>query len=205
MTGILNYGVGNILAFERIFNKINSEAIIVNSPNELKLCDRVILPGVGHFDVAMNRLHESGLKESLDEFILNEKKPLLGICVGMQMLGYGSDEGKLDGLGYIAGRTKKIDTSKLESKPFLPHMGWNNINIIKQDPILNNISSETNFYFLHSYCFIPKNLNDLISQAHYGDTLCAVVSTKKIYGIQFHPEKSHNQGIQILKNFSNII
>lgn len=204
MTGILNYGVGNILAFERIFKQLDSKILIVNSGEDLDKCDRVILPGVGHFDVAMKRLNNSGLRDPLDKFILTENKPLLGICVGMQMLGYSSDEGEMKGLGYILGETKKIDIKNLQNKPYLPHMGWNNIHFNKNDIILNEIENDENFYFLHSYHFVPKNHSDLICFSIYGEKLSAIVSNNKVYGIQFHPEKSHSQGIQILRNFSKI-
>lgn len=204
MTGILNYGVGNILAFKRIFKRINCPAKIVDKPDELINCDRVILPGVGHFDVAMNRLLKSGLKETLDDFVINKHKPLLGICVGMQMLGNTSEEGCSVGLGYIPGHTKKIDISKLKEKPFIPHMGWNDINILKNNFILKEIDLGTNFYFLHSYCFVPSDSKHLICESNYGNDFCAIASKEKIFGIQFHPEKSHSQGIQVLKNFSQI-
>ncbi|WP_018127114.1 imidazole glycerol phosphate synthase subunit HisH [Balneola vulgaris] len=204
MIGIIDYGVGNIKAFENIYKRLGISCIRVNS-----VCDinseikKYILPGVGSFDHAMNKLRASGLLPTLEVEIINKKKDVLGICVGMQMLAHSSEEGNSPGLGWIEGEVKKLDVNKLNQKTHLPHMGWNSINKI-EDPLFHNIPEEARFYFLHSYYFENKVNSNCMASVVYGDKFCCAVNTNNIYGVQFHPEKSHDNGIQLLKNYSNI-
>ena len=154
MIGVLDYGVGNVGAFLRIYHSNIMEATSVKSSKDFSKIDRIILPGVGSFDSAMKKLNESGLRKTLDKFVLNDNYPLLGVCIGMHMLGMSSDEGNYEGLGYINGITKKIGTTDDDKKILIPHMGWNNIKVTAKDPIWFNINMDEGFYFLHSFCFL---------------------------------------------------
>lgn len=204
MITIIDYGVGNIKAFYNIFNKISVEVKIAQKPADLLNSSKLILPGVGHFDYAMKRFTESGMLNIVNEMVLNENLPILGICVGMQMLANSSEEGNLPGLGWIDARVNKIDSNLLAQTTRLPHMGWNSIVVKKSNPLLNNLDSNSRFYFLHSYYFDSFNEADSIATSNYGKEFTSVVNHKNIYGVQFHPEKSHHYGIQLLKNFANI-
>ena len=150
MIGIVNYGSGNIQAIANIYSRLNIPTKIITEPSELYEVDKLILPGVGAFDETMKQLIGSGLKEELDKLVLHEKKPILGICVGMQIMAESSEEGTLVGLGWIKGRVKKFDISWFKQKPYLPHMGWNTIKPKIEHPIFLNLDPEQGFYFVHS-------------------------------------------------------
>ncbi|MEE9604554.1 MAG: imidazole glycerol phosphate synthase subunit HisH [Candidatus Scalindua sp.] len=201
MIAIIDYGVGNIKAFSNIYKNLNITFTVAKCVDDLKDATKIILPGVGSFDHAMQRLQDSGMRERLDELVFKKKLPVIGICVGMQMLANKSDEGKLSGLGWIEGVVKKFDQSKLDEKMPLPHMGWNTLNIRKESPLLINLEKEPRFYFLHSYYFECKNIDDIVAIASCGDEFTCVVNSGNIYGIQCHPEKSHQNGAGLLKNF----
>ncbi|WP_151944644.1 imidazole glycerol phosphate synthase subunit HisH [Aliarcobacter butzleri] len=203
MIGIIDYGVGNIKAFANIYKSFNISFKIVRNISELDNVSKLILPGVGSFDHAMTSLQNSGMKDKLDDLVLEKKLPIIGICVGMQMLAKSSDEGVLEGLGWINGVVKKFDKSKIKNAP-LPHMGWNTLNIEKQNKIFDNIEEDPRYYFLHSYYFECNNKEDVIATATYGERFECMVNHENIYGIQCHPEKSHHNGIQLLKNFGEL-
>ncbi len=203
MIGIIDYGVGNIKAFANIYKSFNISFKIVRNISELDNVSKLILPGVGSFDHAMTSLQNSGMKDKLDDLVLEKKLPIIGICVGMQMLAKSSDEGVLEGLGWINGVVKKFDKSKIKNAP-LPHMGWNTLNIEKQNKIFDNIEEDPRYYFLHSYYFECNNKEDVIATATYGERFERMVNHENIYGIQCHPEKSHHNGIQLLKNFGEL-
>jgi len=204
MITIIDFGVGNIKAFYNIFKKLSVEVKIAQKPEDLLGSSKLILPGVGHFDYAMKRFSESGMLNIVDDMVLNKNLPILGICVGMQMLAKSSEEGKLPGLGWIDATVKKIDVNLLTQSTRLPHMGWNDVTVKNKNLLLSNLDSNSRFYFLHSYFFEPKFENDLIAYSNYGKNFTCVVNHKNIYGVQFHPEKSHHFGIQLLQNFANI-
>lgn len=204
MITIVNYGSGNIQAIGNIYKRLNIEFTIAEDAAGLEAGSKLILPGVGAFDKTMQQLIDSGLKSKLDELVLNKKVPVLGICVGMQILAKKSEEGTLPGLGWIDGEVKKIDISKFTHKPHLPHMGWNSIKPIVDHPVLRNIDLNTGFYFLHSYYFSCTHPENILCTTEYGDVLSTGVYSNNIYGMQFHPEKSHSNGIQLLKNFSEL-
>ena len=204
MIAIIDYGVGNINAFVNIYKKLGVDVRIACKPEDLLDATKLILPGVGHFDYAMERFIDSGMKEISDDLVLNRKIPVVGICVGMQMLAARSDEGNLPGLGWIDANVRKFDASKLKHTTRLPHMGWNSIQIEKPNAILTNLGNEARFYFLHSFYFESKLPDDSVAVAEYGIRFTCVVNHNNIYGVQFHPEKSHHFGIQLLKNFSEI-
>jgi glutamine amidotransferase len=201
---IINYGLGNIRAFENVFERLNIAVRIATNKDELKVASKIILPGVGAFDHAMIMLKQSGMKETLDEMVLEKKIPVLGICVGMQMLARSSDEGLLPGLGWIDGHVKKFNPELIKFKTRLPHMGWNTINPSREDILLKGLNSDSRFYFLHSYYFQCNNSENEIARTEYGIPFACGVKLDNIYGLQFHPEKSHENGIQILHNFANL-
>ena len=201
MIGILNYGVGNVGAYLKIFHSQDIPVMPIGSASDFRLVDKIILPGVGAFDSAMRKLNKSNLRDALDNAVLHEKKTLLAVCIGMHMLGDSSQEGSLSGLGYIAGFTKEL-TSPLKGESLkLPHMGWNEITI-KNEGIWKGINVTEGFYFLHSYAFYPDVEADIIGTCNYGLNFSCAVKSSNIYGFQFHPEKSLSNGIRLLKNFA---
>lgn len=203
MIGIIDYGVGNIKAFANIYKNFDMTFKIVKNISEFENITKLILPGVGSFDHAMISLQNSGMREKLDELVLEKKIPVIGICVGMQMLAKSSEEGTLKGLGWIDGIVKKFDKSKIKNGP-LPHMGWNNLTIEKKNIIFENLEENPRYYFLHSYYFECYNKDNVIATATYGEKFDCMINHKNIYGIQCHPEKSHHNGMQLLKNFGEL-
>ena len=204
MISIVDYGLGNLKAFANIYKRLNIEAEFVKTPEQLNSASKIILPGVGAYDHAMEELKKSGMREKLDELVLQKKVPVLGICVGMQMLGNKSDEGQLNGLGWIDGDIKKFDTQYIKQKPQLPHMGWNDVYPTSDNKLFNGLEKDAIFYFLHSYYFSCNIIQDEIARSEYGIEYTCAVNHENIYGVQFHPEKSHQYGIQLLKNFANL-
>lgn len=204
MIGIINYGSGNIYAIANLYKRLDIPYIVTDDHNELKKVDKLILPGVGAFDETMQMFNNSGLKNLLDELVLGNSIPILGVCVGMQIMANSSEEGQLEGFGWIKGKVKKIDKNLLTHKPHLPHMGWNEIRPTKSSPLLQNINLTRGCYFLHSYYFLCDDIADSLATTHYGKDFSCVVNHKNVYGVQFHPEKSHSNGIQIFKNFANL-
>lgn len=203
MIGIIDYGVGNIKAFANIYKNLNIPFKIVKDISEFENITKLILPGVGSFDHAMISLQNSGMREKLDELVLEKETPVIGICVGMQMLAKSSEEGALNGLGWIDGIVKKFNKSKIKNAP-LPHMGWNNLKIEKENKIFENLEENPRYYFLHSYYFECENKEDVIATSTYGEKFDCMINHKNIYGIQCHPEKSHHNGMQLLKNFGEL-
>ena len=204
MIAIIDYGVGNIKAFANIYKNLDIPFKVAKSVEDLTDVTKIILPGVGSFDHAMQSLHNSGMKEKLDELVLERKLPVLGICVGLQMLAKSSDEGELEGLGWLDAHVKKFDLSKLTAKTPLPHMGWNNINIVQDNALLQNLDRDARFYFLHSYFIEGENEDMIAATSTYSETFTSMVHQGNIYGIQPHPEKSHQNGITLLKNFGEL-
>ena len=204
MITIIDYGVGNVKAFHNIFSKLSVNVKIAQKPEDLFNATKLILPGVGHFDYAMKRFSESGMLKVVDDIVMNHNIPILGICVGMQMLAKSSEEGVMPGLGWIDATVKKIDADLLTQTTRLPHMGWNDVSVKIKNPLLKNLDFNSRFYFLHSYYFNPNLESDSIAFSNYGKEFTCVVNHKNIFGVQFHPEKSHHYGIQLLNNFANI-
>jgi glutamine amidotransferase len=204
MIGIVNYGSGNIQAIANIYSRLNIPTKIITELSELHEADKLILPGVGAFDETMKQLIGSGLKEELNKLVLHEKKPILGICVGMQIMAESSEEGTLNGLGWIKGRVKKFDISWFKQKPYLPHMGWNTIASKIEHPIFLNLDAEQGFYFVHSYYYECADKSNVLATSDYGIEFSSAVYNNNIFGMQFHPEKSHSNGIQLLENFAKL-
>lgn len=204
MITIIDYGVGNINAFQNIYKTLGKDVCIAKKAIDLKNASKLILPGVGHFDYAMNKFNNSGMVDIVEELVQINKIPILGICVGMQMLANNSEEGVIPGLGWIDAGVKKIDTTLLQQKTRLPHMGWNDIKILDNNPLFFDFHNIPKYYFLHSYYFDSKQQSNVIATASYGNTFACAVNHNNIFGVQFHPEKSHLYGIKLLENFSNL-
>ena len=205
MIGILDYGLGNIKAFSNIYKSLDIPYVLVKEKKELKNVDKLILPGVGAFDDAMIKFHKSGLSEKVEKMVLEDKIPILGICVGLQMLGNSSDEGKEKGLGWIDAEVKIFDSSNIVFDTKLPHMGWNSIKITNEnEPLFSSLKSDDRFYFLHSYYFKCKKDRDSMAMSNYGSDFTCAAKSKNIYGVQFHPEKSLKNGEILLYNFAKI-
>jgi glutamine amidotransferase len=201
MITIINYGLGNIKAFQNVFTKLGIQHNVASEPNELLKAEKVILPGVGAFDWAMSSLNKSGMRDALDDMVLRKKIPILGVCVGMQMMANESEEGFLPGLGWIDGVVLRLDQSSPYKKISLPHMGWNDTENIRGSLFLG--ISDPQFYFLHSYYFRANNESNIIAKTNYGIEFASAVQSQNIFGVQFHPEKSHGWGVSLLKNFIN--
>ena len=204
MIGIVDYGLGNIQAILNIYKILNIRACRIIDGDSLNRSTHIILPGVGSFDWAIQKLNESGLKKKLDEVVYQNQKPVLGICVGMQIMAQGSEEGDVEGLSWVQGYVKKFKSSSQSKKILIPHMGWNNIEINKKSHMFNKIDKRAKFYFLHSYYFSEKQEKDVLAYTNYHGNFCSSFSKNNLFGVQFHPEKSHVWGIQLLKNFSSI-
>jgi imidazole glycerol-phosphate synthase subunit HisH len=201
---IVDYGLGNIRAFANVYRHLDIPFKIASKSDDLKDASKFVLPGVGAFDHAMEMLQKSGMQEPLNELVLGRRLPVLGICVGMQILALSSEEGCLPGLGWIAGSVKKLDPLDVAHKIHLPHMGWNNIVPIKKNTLMNGLDNNSRFYFLHSYHFQCHHPDDVFAVTDYGGRFTCAVNSGNVYGVQFHPEKSHQNGIQLLKNFGNL-
>jgi glutamine amidotransferase len=207
---IIDYESGNISSVINSFKKASTNqniAIKIEVTSDLKTIlssDKIILPGQGSFKNCTESLEKiKGLKETLNEFVIIKKKPLFGICVGMQMFAdVGYEETETKGLGWIAGKVSKIDNK--EGKYKLPHIGWNQINIIKKNKILNKIKNNSHFYFVHSYQFIPVDKNVVSATTEYSSNIVCAVEKENIFGTQFHPEKSDQAGLKIIENFINL-
>lgn len=204
MIGIIDYGSGNIQAIATIYKNLNIEYKVLKNPKDLEKATKLILPGVGAFDATMKQLIDSGLKNKLNELVLEKKVPILGICVGLQIMGRGSDEGDLPGLGWIPGYVNKFDENLIKVKPKYPHMGWNVIDNIHNHPLFKNIDEEFGFYFVHSYYFQCESEENILTTSFYGDKFTSSIYSNHILGTQFHPEKSHGNGIQLFKNFAEL-
>lgn len=198
---IVDYGLGNIRAFYYIYNKLNIQVEIVSTLAQLKRAQKLILPGVGAFDWAMSKLNGSGLRDALDDLVLNKSVPVLGVCVGMQIMASRSEEGALSGLGWLDADVVRFNANNNLTP--LPHMGWNDVLPVEDRTIFKGIISP-NFYFLHSYCIQPTYDEHILSRTFYGKNFISAVTKDHIFGTQFHPEKSHQWGIDLLKNFAEM-
>jgi glutamine amidotransferase len=205
MIVIVDYGVGNIQAFMTLYKRLGINVRRARHADDLHCATHLILPGVGHFDYAMKRLSDSGMRPKLESMVLGRGVPILGVCVGMQMLASGSDEGNLPGLNWIPGRVRSFANNPLSASLPMPHMGWNDLKLVNDSRLFPlDCDSVPLFYFLHSFYFDAENRSDVVASASYGLNFDAVVSRGHIHGVQCHPEKSHRSGLLLLKNFANI-
>ncbi len=204
---IVDYNSGNISSVINSFKEVAKDKVnieVTADLNKIKLSDKVVLPGQGSFKSCVDALNKiNGLTEALHEFAINNKKPLLGICVGLQMFAdIGYEETETKGLGWISGKVSKIDNQNGKYK--LPHIGWNQINIVKQSKIFENIENNSHMYFVHSYEFLPNDKNVISATTDYSSNIVCSVEKENIFGTQFHPEKSDKLGLKIIDNFISI-
>jgi len=204
MIAIVDYGSGNIAAIANIYKQLKVPHIVSGDPQILKEADRYILPGVGAFDTVMEDLTHLGIVDTLKEEVIGKGKKAMGICVGMQILASSSDEGERPGLGWVPGHIRRIDASRINHAPKLPHMGWNSIRPEGEIEMLKGVDIERGFYFLHNYYFDPERDEDVIATVSYGEALACGVRRGNVFGFQFHPEKSHSNGAAIFRNFAEI-
>jgi glutamine amidotransferase len=205
MIAIINYGVGNLGSIQNMLKKVgHTDNVITNNPDEINKADKLILPGVGAFDAGMQKIKESGLLDVLNYNALEVKKPVLGICLGMQLLGKGSEEGVLPGLGWIDAYTRRFQFSEEWAHLKIPHMGWNEVKPAKDHPLIKDLPVPSRFYFVHSYYVKCANEADALMRCHYGIDFTCSVQHENIMGVQFHAEKSHKFGMQLLKNFAEL-
>lgn len=195
---IIDYGLGNLGSVVNMLKRAGAEARLVSTADELRASERVLLPGVGAFDEGMARLRERGLVEAIVDFAASGR-PLLGICLGMQLLLDGSEEGESFGLGLIPGRSVRF----LEADGVrVPHMGWNVVVPTRADPLVDGLPEESRFYFVHSYHVVTQRPHDALATTHYGGSFTSMLRSENVMGAQFHPEKSHAFGMTILRNFA---
>ena len=204
MIAIIDYGCGNIRAFENVFKKLNVPIKVVTKDKDLADASGLILPGVGAFDFVMQSFNQSGMRDSVERKILDEKIPVLGVCAGMQIMANSSEEGEEAGLGWIGGKVKHFDITQIPFSTKVPHMGWNSITPVSTK-IFSGIEVGARYYFVHSYYFAPELSESIIATSNYGGDFASAVANENIYGVQFHPEKSHSAGIKLLKNFSELV
>jgi glutamine amidotransferase len=204
---IVDYNSGNISSVINSFQEVAKDKVnidVTSDLNKIKSSDKIVLPGQGSFKSCIDALNSiDGLVDTLNDFVNNKKKPLFGICVGLQMFAdIGYEEKETKGLGWISGKVSKIDNQNGKFK--LPHIGWNEINIIKDSKIFKNIKNNSHMYFVHSYEFIPEDKSVISATTDYSSSIVCSVEKENIFGTQFHPEKSDKIGLQIIKNFINL-
>lgn len=204
MIAIIDYGSGNVAAIMNILKQLRVAHCLTSDLPELTDADRYILPGVGAFDPAMDSLRSSGIVDLLNEQVLERRKRVLGICVGMHLLADGSEEGSQPGLGWISGTVRRIDPARRNQPPRLPHMGWNSIETTSHTRLLDEVDLKQGFYFLHSYFYDVTDAAHLAATVDYGGPLPCAVERDNIFGAQFHPEKSHANGARLLANFAQL-
>ncbi len=203
MIAIIDFGCGNTNAFINAFKRLNIPVSIAKSVSDIEKAKKIVLPGVGSFDYVMNNFNKSGFRDMVEKKVLDEKIDIIGVCAGMQIFAERSDEGKEKGLGWIEGEIRLLNTKKIIHKTKLPHMGWNTIHP-KKNPLFRELNKKSRFYFVHSYYFNNYNSGHTISTTDYAGLFTSAVNIKNVYGVQFHPEKSHQNGLQLLKNFATL-
>ncbi len=201
MIAIVNYGIGNLDSVCRAFQRHGAETVIAERPEEIEPADHIVLPGVGFFSKAMRYLDESGLLPVLNVKVLEAKTPILGICLGFQMFMCRSEEGGVEGLGWIDGEAKRFRFDGLDPTPKMPHMGWNDLSAQKESPLLAGIHPGACFYFAHSYAVRCRDADAVLTTSQYGHGFVSAVHKGNIFGTQFHPEKSHANGLKLIENF----
>jgi len=200
---IIDYGVGNLSSIKNMLRRVGVESKISNHVSDIEQADKLILPGVGSFDYGMTQLRNSGLLDIVNKRVLVDKIPILGICLGVQLMMEGSEEGELAGLGWIKGKTISFDKNKLSPNQKIPHMGWNQVKEFGGSNLFKGMYADPRFYFVHSYHLLPTSSDDILLKSFYGYDFAAGIESGNIVGVQFHPEKSHKFGMKIFENFIN--
>jgi len=203
MIVIANYGMGNLGSISNMLKRIGAESRISASPDDIAAAAKLILPGVGAFDAGMRNIEERGLRRVLDEKALGQKVPILGICLGAQLMTTASEEGELPGLGWVPGQAKRFSVAEPQSLR-VPHMGWNDVRVSADSPLTAGLPAESRFYFVHSYYIRVDQERDSILKTTYGVEFDSGIRRDNIFGVQFHPEKSHRFGMKILENFARL-
>lgn len=205
MIAIIDYGMGNLHSIKKALEYVGGEVFVTENPADLQNAGRIVLPGIGAFGDGMANLENAGFVEVLKAEILEKKKPFLGICLGMQLLADRSFEfGVHEGLGFMAGEVKKFEFAGSPNNHLrIPHVGWNNINFKSDHALLSGIKDRSDFYFVHSYHYVPKEDNTIVATSDYGYSFPAIVASQNIFATQFHPEKSQKDGLKLLTNFLN--
>lgn len=203
MIAIIDYSIGNLTSILNMHKRLGIDAVITDDANIIEKADKLLIPGVGHFDKCMQNFNNSGLRSLVERKALEEKIPVLGICVGAQMMTRGSEEGTEKGLGWMDADTVLFKFPK-NSDLKIPHMGWTDLRVVGPSPLWNNMPLEPRFYFAHSYHFIFDNESMSTGECHYGYDYTCAFRNENIFGLQFHPEKSHKFGMKILSNFASI-
>lgn len=202
MITIVNTGAGNLGSIPNMIHRLGVDTELTDDPERVRAAERLVIPGVGAFDAAVSGILASpGLMEAL-EAAVHAGKPVLGICLGMQLLGNGSDEGELSGLGCIPGRCVRLPEQVGGTRLRVPHMGWAQLRTRRRDPLLGALDDDSRFYFAHSYHLVPEDSDDVVATATYGIDFAAVVRRGNVWGVQFHPEKSHRHGLDVLAAFT---
>ena len=197
---ILDYGTGNLNSVKRTLDRIGTTATVSSHAEDVLRADKIIMPGVGHFGKAMAKLQELGLRDALSEAVLSKRIPVLGICLGMELMANTSEEGDATGLGWIDAEAVRFDLGAATTYK-VPHMGWNQVNVKKDSRLMKGIDDEAEFYFAHSYHLRVKDRADLLSETDYGVAFPSAIEKDNIFGVQYHPEKSHDAGRRVLRNF----
>ena len=200
MIGIINYGMGNLRSVQKAFELINIQADIINNPAEISHYSKIILPGVGHFEQGMFNLKEKRFDDAIKEAVVNREIPIMGICLGMQLLTEFSEEGNVKGLGLVKGQVKRFPSGALK----IPHMGWNSLKSIRNSPNFPQFNADEMVYFVHSYYVSCDNRADSLYQTSYGVDFDSAFECENIIGFQFHPEKSYKPGLTLLEKFSKM-
>lgn len=200
MLTIIDYGLGNLNSVANMIRHVGGTSCVTGDPGELGRAEKLILPGVGAFDRGMEALRGSGIADALSVAVLERKTPILGICLGMQLMTKRSEEGRLPGLGWLNAEVRKLCVP-VKSGLKIPHMGWNTVGIAKSNPLIDSGKGPQRFYFVHSYHVVCENFADVLAIAHHGLDFCAAIQNENIFGVQFHPEKSHRYGMALMKRF----
>ena len=200
---VINFGLGNIASVSNMIRKVGGEVNVCNTPDNLRYAEKILLPGVGSFDCGMQLLKKGGWLNVLREAVIERQVPILGICLCMHLMCISSEEGKDSGLGWVKAEVKRFDLDNL-GKLKVPHMGWSTIKTIKENPLLDEVTQNERFYFVHSYYVKCNDDKNIIATAEYGEIFTAAFHYRNIFGVQFHPEKSHRFGMKLMKKFVDL-
>lgn len=204
MIAIVDYGIGNIASIANMINKVKAKSYLASTIEDIQKSEKIILPGIGHFKSGMDALIASGLIPAIEKKVFEEKTPILGICLGMQLFASHSEEGDTDGLGWIPGTVRHFSRKNNGQDIKIPHMGWNSVVEKKKGPLVKDFADPSKFYFVHSYYYDCDDSADILLETNYGGVFTSAVQKKNIMGAQFHPEKSHKYGMQLFKNFAEM-